>query len=42
VSLRIKKGDTVLILSGKDRDKKGRVLTTMPKKNNLLSRGLIL
>jgi len=40
VSLRIKKGDTVLILSGKDRDKKGRVLTTMPKKEQVVVEGV--
>ena len=30
--MRIKKGDTVLVLSGNDKDKKGEVLEVMPKK----------
>jgi len=40
VSLRIKKGDTVLILSGKDKDKKGRILVVMPKKEKVIVEGV--
>lgn len=40
MSLSIKKGDMVLVLSGKDKDKKGRVLTVMPKKEQLIVEGI--
>ncbi len=40
MSLRIRKGDTVMVLSGKDRDKKGRVLVIMPKKEKLVVEGV--
>ncbi len=30
MSMNIKKGDTVVVLSGKDRGKKGKVLGTVP------------
>ncbi|MCS7215019.1 MAG: 50S ribosomal protein L24 [Thermodesulfovibrio sp.] len=40
MGLRIKKGDTVMVLSGKDRDKKGRVLVVMPKKERLIVEGV--
>ncbi len=33
--MRIKKGDTVLIISGKDRGKKGKVLHAFPKKEKI-------
>jgi large subunit ribosomal protein L24 len=32
MSLSIKKGDNVIVLSGKDRDKKGRVIAILTKK----------
>jgi large subunit ribosomal protein L24 len=31
--MNIKKNDTVIVLSGKDKGKKGKVLTAMPKDN---------
>lgn len=31
LKLKIKKGDTVIVLSGKDKDKKGKVLEVRPK-----------
>ena len=34
--LRIKKGDTVIVLSGEDRGKKGKVLTTLPKEGKVV------
>jgi len=40
VSLRIKKGDTVLVLSGKDKNKKGRILVVMPKKEKVIVEGV--
>lgn len=40
MSLRIRKGDTVMVLSGKYRDKKGRVLVIMPKKEKLVVEGV--
>ena len=36
MSLGIKKDDTVLIISGKEKDKRGRVLSVNPSKNMLL------
>lgn len=40
MSLRIKKGDTVKVLSGKDKDKKGRVLIVMPKEERVIVEGV--
>ncbi|WP_353684009.1 50S ribosomal protein L24 [Thermodesulfovibrio sp. 3907-1M] len=40
MSLRIKKGDTVLVLSGKDKDKKGRVLRVIPKDEKVVVEGV--
>lgn len=34
--MKIKKNDTILILSGKDRKKKGKVLKVFPKENKIL------
>jgi len=34
--MKIHKGDTVLIISGKDRGKKGKVLKVLPKENKIL------
>ena len=36
----IKKDDTVVVLSGKDRGKKGRVLRSFPKKQSLIVQGV--
>lgn len=36
----IKKGDTVLVLSGKDKGKQGKVLEAMPKKDKVLVEGV--
>lgn len=36
----IKKGDTVLVLAGKDRGKKGRVLETLSSRQRLLVEGV--
>ncbi len=37
---RIKKGDQVVVLSGKYRGKSGRVLRVVPKKNRLVVEGI--
>ncbi len=39
-SLNIRKGDTVLVLSGKDKGKRGRVMTTLPKEGKVLVEGV--
>ena len=36
VKLKIKKGDTVIVLSGKDKGKKGKVLEVTPKTRQLI------
>jgi len=36
MSMKIKSGDTVLILSGKDRKKTGKVAEVFPKKNRIM------
>jgi len=38
--MRIKKGDTVQIISGKDKGKEGRALKVFPKTNKLIVEGL--
>lgn len=40
--MKIKKGDTVLIISGKDRGKKGKVLKSFPKESRILVEGVNL
>ena len=39
-SLKIKKNDTVVILSGKDRGKQGKVLGTVPKSTKIVAEGI--
>ena len=36
----VKKGDTVVVRSGKDRGARGKVLMTMPKENRVLVEGV--
>ena len=38
--MNIKKNDTVLVITGKDKGKKGKVLKAMPKKNKVLVEGI--
>ncbi len=38
--MKIKKGDTVKILSGNDKGKTGEVLTVMPKENKIVVKGV--
>lgn len=40
--MRIRKGDTVLITSGKDRGKTGKVFKAFPKENKILVEGVNL
>jgi large subunit ribosomal protein L24 len=40
--VRIKKGDTVEVIAGKDRGKRGEVLRVMPKDNRVIVQGLNL
>ncbi len=38
--MKIKKGDTVLVIAGKDKGAKGKVIKTYPKENRLLVEGV--
>ncbi|KAB3528880.1 50S ribosomal protein L24 [Alkaliphilus serpentinus] len=38
--MRIKKGDTVVVITGKDKGKKGKVLQVMPKKERVIVEGV--
>lgn len=38
--MKIRKNDTVLVIAGRDRGKKGKVRTAMPKKERLLVDGI--
>jgi large subunit ribosomal protein L24 len=40
VKLHVKKGDTVVILSGKDKGKKGKVIEAIPKKGKIVVEGV--
>jgi large subunit ribosomal protein L24 len=40
--MKIRKNDTILVVSGKDRGKKGKVLTSFPKANRILVEGVNL
>ncbi|TCS81537.1 50S ribosomal protein L24 [Tepidibacillus fermentans] len=40
--LHVKKGDTVIVISGKDKGKKGRVLAAFPKEGRVLVEGVNL
>lgn len=39
-TIHVKKGDTVIVISGKDKGKKGRVLEAYPKENKVLVEGV--
>ena len=39
-SLKIKKGDTVKVIAGKDKDKEGKVISVNPKKGVVLVEGV--
>lgn len=38
--MHVKKGDTVVVISGKDKGKKGKVLEALPKKNRVIVEGV--
>ncbi len=38
--MHIKKGDTVMVITGKDKGKKGKVLQAIPKKNRVIVEGV--
>lgn len=40
--VKIHKGDTVIVIAGKDRDKKGKVLAVHPRENRLMVEGVNL
>lgn len=40
MKLRIKKGDQVYVLTGKDRGKKGVVIAILPKKDKVMVKGI--
>ena len=40
VKLQVKKGDTVQVLSGKDKGKEGKILTALPKKGKVIVEGV--
>jgi len=40
--MKVKKGDTILVISGKDRGRKGKVLEALPQENRILVEGLNL
>lgn len=38
--MHVKKGDTVVVIAGKDKGKKGKVLQVLPKKNKVIVEGV--
>jgi len=40
--MKIKKGDTILIISGKDRGRKGKILKAFPREEKILVEGINL
>jgi large subunit ribosomal protein L24 len=38
--MKIKKGDNIIIIAGKDKGKKGKVVRALPKKNKVVVEGL--
>jgi large subunit ribosomal protein L24 len=38
--MKIKKGDNVIVLTGRDKGKKGKVIKAFPKKNRVLVEGI--
>lgn len=39
-NLHVKKGDTVMVVAGKDKNKTGKILNILPKKDGVLVEGL--
>ena len=40
IKLHVKKGDTVVVLSGKDKGKQGKIITAMPKAGKVIVEGV--
>ena len=40
MSMKIKTGDTVKVIAGKDKDKEGKVISVVPKKNRVVVEGI--
>jgi|SRR3972149_10348736 len=40
--MKVKKGDTVLIIAGKDRGKKGKIIKSLPKEEKIVVEGVNL
>ena len=40
VKLHVKKGDTVVVLSGKDKGKQGKIITAMPRAGKVIVEGV--
>ena len=40
VKLHVKKGDTVVVLSGKDKGKQGKIITAMPRAGKVIVEGI--
>lgn len=40
--LHVRKGDNVIVLSGKDKGKKGKILTVMPKSGKVIVEGVAM
>ena len=40
IKLHVKKGDTVVVLSGKDKGKQGKIITAMPKAGKVVVEGV--
>lgn len=40
MAMKVRKGDTVLVLSGKDRGRQGKVMGTVPKESKVVVEGL--
>ena len=38
--MKLKKGDNVIVLAGKDKGKKGKVVRAIPKKNKVIIEGI--
>ena len=42
IGMNIKKGDTILVIAGKDKGKQGIIIKVLPKKNRIIAEGLNL
>ena len=42
VKLNVKKGDTVLVLAGKDKGKQGKIIESLPKKGKVVVEGVAM